>query len=45
MGKFLPLLIGRCMVNKFTLMPLLVLPACGLPGENARLTQEALAHD
>jgi hypothetical protein len=32
-------------VNKFALIPLLVLPACASPGENARLTQEALAHD
>jgi hypothetical protein len=33
------------MVSKLAILPLLILPACASPGENARLTQDALAHD
>jgi hypothetical protein len=32
-------------MNKVALLPLLILPACAAPGENARLMQAALDHD
>ena len=32
-------------MNKLALLPLLMLPACASPGENARLAQAALDHD
>ena len=32
-------------MNKLALLPLLILPACASPGENARLAQAALDHD
>ncbi len=32
-------------MNKFALLPLLMLPACASPGENSRLMQAALDHD
>jgi len=32
-------------MNKVALLPLLILPACASPGENARLMQAALDHD
>jgi len=32
-------------MNKVALLPLLLLPACAAPGENARLMQAALDHD
>ncbi|HEX4506191.1 MAG TPA: hypothetical protein VH722_10715 [Alphaproteobacteria bacterium] len=32
-------------MNKVVLLPLLILPACASPGENARLMQAALDHD
>jgi len=32
-------------MNKVAFLPLLLLPACAAPGENARLLQAALDHD
>ena len=32
-------------MNKLAFLPLLILPACASPGENARLMQAALDHD
>jgi len=32
-------------MNKVALLPLLILPACAAPGENARLMQAAMDHD